>query len=247
MGDIEGESEDIQMSMLKRIRNPIIIRANTKALKALHRNYDDDSDIAIATLARYGNTVLLCDILDTEDLFDSSLISKLIELYSLWVDKDAIIHRKDNLLIPPDDQHWRIMLRFAMSHVVARKGMHLSYDPGFTFRDAEAAAANRAAVVALFDLYEEEYSDFDGPTEDDTPIGYICDVMYADGKFGKMRYVSTAGENMKEVEKIIRVVSWEKLSNYGCDRALIQRPQVTPFALTPVKTIIKLIQFDIKP
>ena len=188
------------MSMLKRIRNPITIKANKNALKELSPNDGRDFDLAIATLARYGNTVLLCDILETEDLYDSSLISKLIELYPLWVDKDAIIHRKDNLLIPPDDPHWRIILRFAMSKVVARKGMHLSYDPGFSSRDAEAAAANRSEVVALFNLYEDEYPDFNGPTEDNTPLGYICDVMYADGKFGKMRYMSTAGEIMKEIE-----------------------------------------------
>lgn len=188
------------MSKLKRIRNPIIIKANKKALKELSINADNDFDVAIATLARYGDTVLLCDILETEDLYDSSLISKLIELYSLWVDKDAIIHRKDNLLIPPDDPHWRIILRFAMSNVVARKGMHLSHDPGFSSRDANAAAVNRCEVVALFNLYEDEYPDFDGPTEENSPIGYICDVMYADGKFGKMCYMSTAGEIMKEIE-----------------------------------------------
>ena len=203
------------MTELKRLRKPTVVKANTAVLEDLFLNADIEvesdpyespqwPDVAVATLAMYGNDVLLSDILETEELTDSSdagLVRIMIDLYALWVDKDAISNREDNLLTEPkmDKPEWRALFNYQMAKLVARKGRLVSLRASYYGWEDYTNTAKLPEIVALFNLVEDAWKEFDGTfnTDDDSHTGFTCDVMYADGKFRKLRYEGTLADIMR--------------------------------------------------
>lgn len=201
------------------------IKDNTAVLEELFLNanidtsYLDDSpstedkqiiDVAIATLAQYGNTVTIAEILATEEIthtynYESYLIQALTDIYALWVDKEAIIARDDNVLRKPGDNNaadWKARFNYELAKLVAAKGKLMAYyRTGYGWEDYETNRATLPKVVAAFNVKEDYWDEFAGTfaTEDDTRTGFTAHVMYSDGTFRDLRYEGNLAQVMKEI------------------------------------------------
>jgi hypothetical protein len=204
-----------------------VVKENTTALEDIFLNANlnmdwiDSSyslreaqlvDVAIATLAQYGNTVLLPDVFETEEMdhssdWDARQMRAMTEIYALWVDKAAIINREDNLLVEPDkaDRNWKTLFNYELTKLVLSKGklmgFHRSIYSWEDWNQRYAEGEELRNVVAAFNLKEDHWGEFSGTfvTEDDSHSGFTCHVMYADGTFRDLRYEGTLGEVMKEL------------------------------------------------
>jgi hypothetical protein len=169
-------------------------------------------DVAIATLARYGNTVLLSDVFEAEEMeygnnWDARQMRAMTELYAIWVDKTAIISRKDNLLNAPDmiNPHWKAMFNHELAKLIITKGKLMGYHRStYGWEDFEqylGVGRKSASVVAVFNVKEDHWGEFSGTfvTDDDSRTGFTAHVMYADGTFRDLRYEATLADVMKEL------------------------------------------------
>jgi hypothetical protein len=203
------------------------VKANTAALEDLFlsANLDmkwlDNSystreaqtvDVAIATLARYGNTVLLSDVFEAEEMdhgnnWDARQMRAMTEIYAIWVDKEAIVSREDNLLNEPDmtAPHWKAMFNHELAKLIVAKGklmgFHRSIYGWADWNQRYAEGEDLKNVVAVFNVKEDHWGEFSGTfvTEDDTHSGFNAHVMYADGTFRDLRYEASLGDVMKEL------------------------------------------------
>lgn len=203
------------------------VKANTAALEDLFLNADlnmdwiDSSysareaqmvDVAIATLARYGNTVLLADVFEAEEMdhgndWDARQMRAMTEIYAIWVDKEVIVSREDNLLTAPDmsKPHWKAMFNHELAKLLVAKGKLMGYHRSiygwedWNQRFAEGSEVKN--VVAVFHVKEDHWGEFSGTfvTDDDSRSGFTAQVMYANGTFRELRYEATLAEVMKEL------------------------------------------------
>lgn len=173
---------------------------------------DQMVDVAIATIAQYGNTVLLSDVFEAEEMdhgndWDARQMRAMTQIYAIWVDKAAIIARADNLLHAPDmtNPHWKAMFNYELSKLVVAKGKLMGFHRTiYGWEDWNQRYANGEDlnnVVAVFNLKEDHWAEFSGSfvTDDDTRTGFICNVMYEDGTFRDLRYEGSLGDVMKEL------------------------------------------------
>lgn len=169
-------------------------------------------DVAIATLAQYGNTVLLSDMFEAEDMdhgndWDARQMRAMTEIYALWVDKEAFVSREDNLLIAPDkaNPNWKALFNYELTKLVVAKGklmgFHRSIYGWEDWNQRYAEGEELRNVVAAFNLKEDHWGEFSGSfvTDDDSRTGFTCHVMYADGTFRDLRYEGSLGDVMKEL------------------------------------------------
>lgn len=169
-------------------------------------------DVAIATLARYGNTVLLADVFEEEEMdhgndWDARQMRAMTEIYAIWVDKEAMVNREDNLLNAPDMSapHWKAMFNHELAKLVVAKGKLMGYHRSiygwedWNQRFNEGKQLNN--VVAVFSVKEDHWGEFSGTfvTDDDSRSGFTAQVMYKDGTFRELRYEATLAEVMKEL------------------------------------------------
>lgn len=203
------------------------VKANTAALEDLFLNAnlkmdwidssysareDQMVDVAIAILAQYGNTVLLADMFEAEEMdhgndWDARQMRAMTEIYALWVDKEAIIAREDNQLTAPDltSPNWKAMFNYEFAKLIATKGrlmgFHRSIYGWEDWNQRYAEGEELSNVVAVFNLKEDHWDEFDGTfaTEDETHTGFTAHVMYADGTFRDLRYEGSLGDIMKEL------------------------------------------------
>jgi hypothetical protein len=169
-------------------------------------------DVAIATLAQYGNTVLLADVFEEEEMdhgnnWDARQMRAMTEIYTLWVDKAAIVSREDNLLNEPDKatSNWKALFNYELSKLVVAKGKLMGFHQSiYGWQDWDQRYAEGKEfknVVAVFNLKEDHWGEFSGSfvTEDDSKTGFTCHIMYADGTFRYLRYEGSLGDVMKEL------------------------------------------------
>ena len=167
-------------------------------------------DVAVATLAQYGNTSLLNDIFEAEELdynhnSDRWLIRALTEIYALWVDKDAIIAREDNMLHEPDksNPHWKTLFNYELAKLLVAKGKRMSFDRSiYGWEDYSFGTPKELPpIVALFNIKEDYWADLAGSfaTEHDLRTGFTAHVMYSDGTFRDVRYEADLGSIMREL------------------------------------------------
>lgn len=166
-------------------------------------------DVAIATLAQYGNTVLLADVFKDEELhhdsnYDSLHIKAITDIYSLWVDKKAIIAREDNLLNAPDmtNPHWKTMFNHELAKLLASKGKLMAhYRSSYGWEDYIRGDNKLPEVVAVFNVKSDYWAEFQGTfcTEDDGKSGFTCHAMLKDGTFRDLRYEAGISEIMNEL------------------------------------------------
>lgn len=166
-------------------------------------------DIAIATLAQYGNTVILADVfhdeeLDHESNYDSMTIKAITDIYSMWVDKKAIIAREDNLLNSPDmtNPHWKAMFRHELAKLMATKGKLMAhYRSVYGWEDYIRGDGKLPEVVAVFNVKEDYWGEFQGTfvTENDEKTGFTAHVMFKDGTFRDLRHEAGISQLMNEL------------------------------------------------
>lgn len=169
-------------------------------------------DVAIATLARYGNTVLLADVFEAEEMdhgndWDARQMRAMTEIYTIWVDKEAIVNREDNLLTAPDmtNPHWKAMFNHELAKLIVAKGKLMGFHRSiygwedWNQRFNEGKQLN--GVVAVFNVKEDHWGEFSGTfvTDDDSHSGFNAQVMYKDGTFRDLRYEATLAEVMTEL------------------------------------------------
>jgi hypothetical protein len=201
------------------------VTENTAVLEDLFLNanldtsYLDDSfstrdkqiiDVAIATLAQYGNTVTIKEILDAEEIthdynYDSYLIQALTDIYALWVDKEAIINRQDNVLRKPDRStaHWKELFNYELSKLIVKKGTLMAhYRTAYGWQDYQSGKTKFPEAVAAFSVKEDYWDEFAGTfvTEDDSRTGFTCHVMFSNGIFRDFRYEGSLAQVMKELD-----------------------------------------------
>lgn len=174
-----------------------------------HSNDDQLVDIAIATLAQYGNTIILADVIEVEELehysYDARLIRTLTQIYALWVDKKFITHRSDNQLIEPqgEERNWKTLMDFEIAQLMTRKGKLMGHQrSNYGWEEYEwKGEKKRPPVAAVFNLREDHWGEFVGTfaSGDDSKTGFTCHVMYADGEFRDLRYEGGLGEIMQEI------------------------------------------------
>ena len=171
------------------------------------RHSDQIIDIALATLARYGNKVTIDEILEAEELedyegdrYECLMVHALTVLYSLWVDKHAIMNREDNLLgsqpVVPGEESWKKDFRQAVLNLVLEKGQVIGfYASHYGWEDWEFEKGPVPAVVAAFNLKEDWWQEFEGTfTENKSKTGFVVTVMYEDGIFRHIRFEGELGE-----------------------------------------------------
>lgn len=169
-------------------------------------------DVAIATLARYGNTVLLADVFEAEEMdhgsdWDARQMRAMTEIYALWVDKEAIVSREDNLLHAPNTAkpHWKDMFNHELAKLLVAKGTLMGYNRsiyGWEDWDQRSVEGDKLKnVVAVFNVKEDHWGEFAGTfaTDDDSRTGFTAQVMYANGTFRDLRYEATLAQVMKEL------------------------------------------------
>jgi hypothetical protein len=166
-------------------------------------------DIAIATLAQYGNNVILADVFKDEELdhgcnYDSMTIKALTDIYSLWVDKKAIIAREDNLLNSPDmtNPHWKKMFDHELAKLMTSKGKLMAhYRSVYGWEDYIRGENKLPEIVAVFNVKSDYWGEFSGTfvTEDDSKSGFTAHVMFKDGMFRDLRYEAGISEIMNEL------------------------------------------------
>lgn len=199
------------------------VKENTETLENLFLNckldfswldssYSRDGqivDIAIATLAKYGNKVLLADVFKEEELehesnYDAMIIKAITDIYSLWVDKKAIIAREDNLLNTPDmtNPHWKAMFLHEVSKLMTSKGKLMAhYRSSYGWEDYMRGADKLPEVVAVFNVKEDYWGEFQGTfaTDDDEKTGFTAHVMFKDGSFRDLRHEAGISQLMNEL------------------------------------------------
>jgi hypothetical protein len=203
------------------------VKANVAALEDLFLNANLDMawidssyskreaqmvDVAIATLARYGNAVLLADVFEVEEMdhgndWDARQMRAMTEIYAIWVDKEAIVSREDNLLNAPDmtNPHWKNMFNHELAKLIAAKGKLMGFHRSIYGWEDWNQRFNEGKqfknVVAVFNVKEDHWGEFSGTfvTEDDSHSGFNAQVMYADGTFRDLRYEATLAEVMTEL------------------------------------------------
>ena len=203
------------------------VKANTAALEDLFLNTNLDMkwldnsysaredqmvDVAIAALARYGNSVLLADVFEAEEMdhgnnWDARQMRAMTEIYAIWVDKEAIVSREDNLLNEPDmsTPHWKAMFNHELAKLLVAKGKLMGYHRSTygweDFDERYSEGKKTSVVVAVFNVKEDHWGEFSGTfvTDDDSHTGFTAHVMYANGTFRDVRYEASLGEVMTEL------------------------------------------------
>lgn len=203
------------------------VKANTAALEDLFLNTNLDMqwldnsysaredqmvDVAIAALARYGNAVLLADVFEAEEMdhgnnWDARQMRAMTEIYAIWVDKEAIVSREDNLLNEPDmsTPHWKAMFNHELAKLLVAKGKlmghHRSTYGWEEFNERYGEKKKILDAVAVFNVKEDHWGEFSGTfvTDDDSHTGFTAHVMYANGTFRDVRYEASLGDIMKEL------------------------------------------------
>lgn len=169
-------------------------------------------DVAIATLARYGNTVLLADVFEEEEMdhgnnWDSRQMRAMAEIYAIWVGKEAIVNREDNLLNAPDmtNPHWKAMFNHELAKLIVAKGKLMGFHRSIYGWEDWNQRFNEGKqfknVVAVFNVKEDHWGEFAGSfaTDDDSRSGFNAQVMFADGTFRDLRYEASLGDVMREL------------------------------------------------
>lgn len=157
---------------------------------------------AAGILARYGNKVTLAEIVvsETSDLryrSEWSPVEKIMsELYPVWVDKDAIVAREDNLLTSPEVRiGWEDEFARGAARTICDSGTIVGSDGkpfGFGY------TADRK-IVAAFEVTEDTWYD-EGFGEEDTEYkGFATEVMLDDGTFGIARFEGSISELMMAI------------------------------------------------
>lgn len=171
--------------------------------RVLPEAYLKDLKIAMGILARYGKKVLVTEIVAAEitnelrfrSQWDSVQII-MAELYSFWVDKDAIVGRVDNLLAVPDTRiGWEDeFARGAARTICEGRFVVTSDDKSFEFGYMDGKE-----IVAAFDVREETWYDEGFGERDVEYSGFVADVMLSNGVFAKARFEGSISELMMAI------------------------------------------------
>lgn len=165
-------------------------------------------DIAIAMLAQYDNTRHIWDIFVAEEMEDDSqgtLRRVSTEIYSLWIDKKALIADPANLLhAPAAGAHWKEGYNHALAQAIAKEGQLMSYKASyFSWADytTNPNAVKTATVVALFDIEEDHWGEFQGTfnSEDDSHTGFTAKVILSNGFARRIRWETDIAEVMNKL------------------------------------------------
>lgn len=121
-------------------------------------------------------------------------------LYSLAVDKDAVIARPDNLLTEPDiTAGWRPKFEHEAAKYIIKTGVPINdktslYNWTGSFPDG-------TTVLAAFNLHEDEWAEFGGTFGGDnsTHFGFSVEVLLSDGQFMEVRKETSISEFMREL------------------------------------------------
>lgn len=182
----------------------LIEGANTRVLPSA---YLRDLKVAATGLAKYGNKALISEILYSETISDSfssendrfrndiiSVRSIAEELYSFWVDKEAIIGRSDNLLAAPE-------IRIGWEDEFARGAARTICDGGFVVNSVGKPFrfGYDKKIVAAFNVREDGWMDEGFGEPDIERFGFATDVLLEDGAFGKARFEGSISELMMAI------------------------------------------------
>lgn len=158
---------------------------------------------ASEALAKYGNKALFSEIVAAEldyrryDFREmESMKSVMSDVYAVWVDKDAIVKREDNLLASPENRiGWEDEFARAAARVICDANDLVSIDD-----DSKIYSfMNDKDVIAAFDVREESWYDEGFGTRDVAIKGYVADVMLSDGVFAKARFEGNVSELMMTI------------------------------------------------
>lgn len=168
--------------------------------------YNAIVDVAIATLAQHNNKMTMQEILDEEDLnseslYESSLIRVMTEIYAFWVDKKAIITRTDNMIDAPDEVSWKPLFNHAVVNLILAEGRLVSFNANYYGWSDYYSELKNEDVVAVFNLKEDEWDEFEGTfvTQQDSHTGFKCEVMFKDGTFRELRLEGDMGSIMRKI------------------------------------------------
>jgi hypothetical protein len=224
----DGVNESLKektVSQQEQPLDPAIVEENTETLTDLYLKAEMNLwwlndrwagtmqmlDTAIATLAKYGNSKTLPEIIEAESLdptrsdYPAYLIATMSAMHALWIDTTYFVARPDNLLNVAGrseeltkegrkDRYHR-----AVAEVVIANGRLMKFDEsyyGWTDWDGK-----KEKIVAAFDLTEDYWEEFNGTfaSEIDSRSGFTLHVLYEDGIFRKLRYEAEIGEIMREL------------------------------------------------
>lgn len=185
-----------------------------KKLPWLDHSYDSRYsqmiDVAIASVAKHTPTTLLHEILEAEEIdptrwgaYDADLAHTISEVHALWNYRGKIKSRPDNLLNPAEDNA-SLKDRFNrdVANLVISRGSLMRFNESFYGWEEYDNTEKDSHVVAAFNLKEDHWKEFAGTfaSEEDSRTGFSLEVMYANGKFRKMRYEADLGSIMRELE-----------------------------------------------
>lgn len=195
--------------------SPEEAQKNTETLEDLYLSADIQTlpvnwfemteDVAIFTLARYGNRALLADIVETAELdptgeYDSMLISVMAEIYALWVDKDALVARADNQLAEPATDNWQDTLNHRLAKLLIKKGSLMGFRRSI-YGWHDVYGQELPEIVGVFNVREDRWEEFTGTfaTDNDSRTGITGHVLYANGLMRDFRYEGNLSDIMQEI------------------------------------------------
>lgn len=166
---------------------------------------DKITENVIKSLAKYGNGVLLADIIEAEgydatDDVDSLGIRLMTDIYAQWIDTAVFIKRDDNLLNAPvmETPRWKPLFDHELAKLVVERGTLMAHRTTF-YNWEENFLHNKTMppVVALFNLHKKEWEEFAGDNLDTRHTGYQAHVLHEDGTFRNVRYEVEMDEVME--------------------------------------------------
>lgn len=151
---------------------------------------------AIDLLSKYGNTVLLPEVLKEEMLVEYctvvDLIPTMVEIYSKWIDMEEFTSRPNNLLLKvggPSD--WERRFKEAITEFLCENGkVTYLHDGIYGWEDKSALIIYRdVEIVAAFNAKEDKWDEFENTIDGcTTHHGISVDVLYSNGHFRTLRY-----------------------------------------------------------
>lgn len=120
--------------------------------------------------------------------------------YRIWVDKEALIAREDNILVLNETKDWKTGYNRALADYVLAHGtpMNLNADH-FSWEDYFLEKSLLSNPQAIFGIQEDYWDEFMGTGHSEFCHGMSADVFYESGISRRVRVVAELGEIVREI------------------------------------------------
>lgn len=120
--------------------------------------------------------------------------------YRVWVDKESLISREDNILALKETGNWENGYKRALSNYILSHGAPMVLDVDhFVWEDYLLDKSLLSNPQAVFDIQEDYWDEFIGTECSEFRHGMSIDVFYESGISRRVRVVAELGEILREI------------------------------------------------